>query len=78
MLVFCAGPSRCETFAAANPVVAARKGTLDCLYLVRGQGGKLRQLFVPRQWEGRIREAVKNHQKKEQLIEQLSELEGSA
>ena len=30
----------------------------------------MRQLFVPRQWEGRIREAVKNHQKKEQLIEQ--------
>jgi hypothetical protein len=45
------------------------------LYLVRRQGGKLRQLFVPRQWEGRIREAVKNHQEMEQLIEELSDLE---
>jgi hypothetical protein len=35
----------------------------------------LRQLFVPRQWEGRIREAVKNHQEMEQLIEELSDLE---
>ena len=46
-----------------------------CLYLVRRQGGKLRQLFVPRQWEGRIREALKNHQEMEQLIEELSDLE---
>ena len=46
-----------------------------CLYLVRRHGGKLRQLFVPRQWEGRIREAVKNHQEMEQLIEELSDLE---
>ena len=46
-----------------------------CLYLVRRQGGKLRQLFVPREWERRIREAVKNHQEMEQLIEELSDLE---
>jgi hypothetical protein len=46
-----------------------------CLYLVRRRGGKLRQLFVPRQWEGRIREALKNHQEMEQLIEELSDLE---
>lgn len=75
-LVSCVAPSRCATFAVANPVAAARKGNShDCLYLVRRQGGKLRQLFVPRQWEGRIREAAKNHQKMEQLVEQLSELE---
>src|SRR5258708_10072610 len=46
-----------------------------CLYLIRRQAGKLRQLFVPRQWEGRIREAVKNHHEMEQLIEVLSDLE---
>lgn len=46
-----------------------------CLYLVRRQGGKLRQVFVPRQWEERIREAVKNQQEMEQLIEELSDLE---
>ena len=44
-----------------------------CLYLVRRQGGKLRQL-LPREWERRIREAVKNHQM-EQLIEELSDSE---
>jgi len=46
-----------------------------CLYLVRRQGGKLRQLFVPRQWEGRIRQPLKNHQEMEQLIKELSDLE---
>jgi len=35
----------------------------------------LRQLFVPRQWEERVREAVKNHQEMERLIEELSDLE---
>jgi hypothetical protein len=43
--------------------------------LVRRKGGKLRQLFVPRQWEGRIREAVRNQQEMERLIEELSDLE---
>ena len=46
-----------------------------CLYLVRRKGGKLRQLFVPREWEERIREAVRNQQEMEQLIEELSDLE---
>ena len=46
-----------------------------CLYLVRRKGGKLHQLFVPRQWEGRIREAVRNQQEMERLIEELSDLE---
>src|SRR5713226_6855279 len=46
-----------------------------CLYLVRRQGGKLRQLFVPLQWEGLFCEAYNNHQEMEQLIEELSVLE---
>lgn len=46
-----------------------------CLYLVRRKGGKLRQLFVPRQWEARIREAVRNQEEMERLIEELSDLE---
>ncbi len=46
-----------------------------CLYLVRRQGGKLRQLFVPRPWEERVRQAVENHQEMERLIEELSDLE---
>jgi hypothetical protein len=35
----------------------------------------LRQLFVPRQWEKRVREAVENQQEMERLIEELSDLE---
>ena len=46
-----------------------------CLYLVRRHGGKLRQLFVPRPWEQRVRQAVENHQEMERLIEELSDLE---
>ena len=43
--------------------------------LVRRNGGKLHQLFVPRQREERIREAVRNQQEMERLIEELSDLE---
>jgi hypothetical protein len=32
-------------------------------------------MFVPRPWERRIREAVRNNQEMEQLIEELSDLE---
>jgi hypothetical protein len=46
-----------------------------CLYLVRRQGGKLRQMFVPKEWEDRVRQAVENHQEMEKLIEELSDLE---
>jgi len=46
-----------------------------CLYLVQSQEGKVRQLYVPRQWEARVREAVGNHREMQQLIEELSELE---
>ncbi len=32
-------------------------------------------MFVPRQWEERVRQAVENHQAMERLIEELSDLE---
>jgi hypothetical protein len=35
----------------------------------------LRQLFVPRQGEERVRQAVENQQEMERLIEELSDLE---
>jgi len=53
----------------------ARRELHACLYLIRRQGGKLRQMFVPRQWEDRVRQAVKNQQEMEKLIEELSDLE---
>jgi uncharacterized membrane protein YheB (UPF0754 family) len=35
----------------------------------------LRQTFVPKEWEDRVRQAVENHQEMEKLIEELSDLE---
>jgi hypothetical protein len=32
-------------------------------------------MFVPRQWEDRVRQAVENQQEMEKLIEELSDLE---
>ena len=73
---FLRGALSLRNIRCGKPGCRCTQGELhDCLYLVRRQGGKLRQLFVPRQWAGRIREAVKNHQKMERLIEQLSEFE---
>ena len=45
------------------------------LYLVQSHDGKLRQLAIPRAWEGRVREAVHNYQHMQELIEEISELE---
>jgi hypothetical protein len=45
------------------------------LYLVQSQGGKLRQLAIPRAWEDRVREAVHNYRRMQKLIEEISELE---
>jgi hypothetical protein len=73
---FLRGTLSLRNVQCGKPGCHCARGELHaCLYLVRRQGGKLRQLFVPRQWEERIREAVKNHQEMEQLIEELSDLE---
>jgi hypothetical protein len=32
-------------------------------------------MFVPEEWEDRVRQAVENHQVMERLIEELSDLE---
>jgi hypothetical protein len=73
---FLRGTLSLRNVRCGKPGCRCARGELHaCLYLVRRQGGKLRQLFVPRHWEERIREAVKNHQEMEQLIEELSDLE---
>ncbi len=43
------------------------------LYLVQSQEGKLRQLCVPKTWAERVRQAVRNYQEMQRLIEALSE-----
>ena len=45
------------------------------LYLVQSHQGKLRQLCIPQGWEDRVREAVSNYQRMQQLMEEISERE---
>ena len=45
------------------------------LYLVQSQGGKKRQIFVPKTWEARVRQAVADYQEMQRLIEEVSQLE---
>jgi len=45
------------------------------LYLVQSRGGKPRQVFVPKEWEERIRQSVQGYQDIQQLLEELSEVE---
>ena len=45
------------------------------LYLTQSHNGKPRQLFVPKAWEERVRQAVSDYQQLQQLVEELSEIE---
>ncbi len=45
------------------------------LYIVQSRGGKPRQVFVPKEWEERIRQSVQGYQEIRQLLEELSEIE---
>ena len=45
------------------------------LYLVLSDQGQLRQIYVPKDWEERVRQAVSDYQKMQRLIEEVSELE---
>jgi hypothetical protein len=45
------------------------------LYLVQSQGGRLRQICVPLAWQERVRQAVSDYRKMQELIEEVSELE---
>jgi hypothetical protein len=44
------------------------------LYLVFSQGGRLRQLCVPKAWEPRVRQWVRDYHDARQLLEALSRL----
>lgn len=45
------------------------------LYLVQSHGGKPRQICVPKAWQERIRQAVNDYHRMQELIEEISELE---
>ena len=59
-----------------KPNCRCARGELHAsLYLVQSQGGKPRQVFVPKEWEERIRQSVQGYQEIQQLLEELSEVE---
>lgn len=45
------------------------------LYLVQSQKGNPRQIFVPKEWEDRVRRAVTDYRELQKLVEEVSELE---
>jgi hypothetical protein len=45
------------------------------LYIVQSQGGKPRQVCVPKEWEARLRQSVQGYQEIQQRLEELSEVE---
>lgn len=58
-----------------KPNCRCARGELHAgLYLVFSEGGKLRQLFVPKTWEARVRQWVRDYHDARQLLEQLSRL----
>ena len=42
------------------------------LYLVQSHRGKIQQVYVPREWEARIRRQVRQHLELQRLIEKVS------
>ncbi len=44
------------------------------LYLVVTEGGKSRQLYVPRDWEQTVRQWVRDYQKARELMEEVSRI----
>jgi hypothetical protein len=44
------------------------------LYLVFSDGGKLRQLFIPKTWESRVRRWVQDYHEVRRLLEEVSRL----
>ena len=46
----------------------------ESLYLVASEGGKLRQLYIPKQWEQTVEHWVRQYQKARELMEEISRL----
>jgi len=46
----------------------------ESLYLVVSEGGRTRQLYVPKDWESRVRCWVEDHHQARQLMEEISRI----
>jgi hypothetical protein len=58
-----------------KPNCRCTRGDLHAsLYLVFSEGGKLRQLFVPKTWEARVRQGVADYHDARRLLEEISRL----
>lgn len=44
------------------------------LYLVLSEGGRQRQLYIPKQFQDRVRQWVQNHRLARQLIHEISQM----
>lgn len=61
--------------ACGKPNCRCARGELHAsLYLVFSEGGKLRQLFVPKTWEARVQQWATDYHDARRLLEQLSRL----
>jgi len=73
---FLRGTLSARSGTCGKPNCRCAQGELhQTLYLVQSQGGKLRQICVPQAWRARVREAVNEYRKLQELIEAVSELE---
>jgi hypothetical protein len=52
----------------------ARGEKHESLYLVASEGGKLRQLYIPKEWEQTVRQWVEQHRRARQLLERISRI----
>jgi hypothetical protein len=59
------GKARCK---------CARGQLHESLYLVITQGGRTRQLYVPKAWEGQVRQWVQEYRQIRRLLEELSQI----
>jgi len=58
-----------------KPNCKCTRGELHAsLYLVFSEGGKLRQLFIPKTWESRVRLWVQDYHEVRRLLEEVSRL----
>lgn len=58
-----------------KPNCRCTRGELHAgLYLVFSEGGKLRQLFIPKTWESRVRLWVQDYHEIRLLLEEISRL----
>jgi len=61
--------------ACGKPNCKCARGELhESLYLVFSEGGKLRQLFVPKTWEVLVRQWVADYHDARRLLEEISRL----